>query len=260
MTLYDIKVLDDKISKELREEVWEYLKDQPWYCWVRKSRQLKRFVPRVDGYDFPLKQEKAIYGVTMPRTLFAVDEPDLREHHPVIYRLWNEINSALNNDYEINGIREDSATDWFPELFPEFKARDGGRGHRAYVNAQPKEWVKRSHGIHRDNINLEDDTKKTILYFANPEWYPSWFAENIFYSEDPEETTGDHQQHQNVTGISQNRGFKVGWPEKIVSPKPGRILAYDSRSLHTTRPASEWCPDDVMRLAVAFRAQKKACL
>jgi hypothetical protein len=42
---------------------------------------------------------------------------------------------------------------------------------------------------------------------------------------------------------------------KIVSPVPGRIIAYDGRTLHTTRPASIWAP--VPRITLAFRARLK---
>ena len=54
---------------------------------------------------------------------------------------------------------------------------------------------------------------------------------------------------------NQNRNFAVGWANKIVSPVPGRIIAYDGRTLHTTHPTAAWCP--VQRRVVAFRVSKK---
>lgn len=246
MALHNIQVLDDKISDTLRNDVWEYLKDQSWSVYVRKTKEVFKFIPRQVGYDFPIKLEHSIYGVKMPRALLAQDADSLKSNHPLIDELWNEINAALGNEYTITGTPEG--------------ASGSSIGWRVYVNAQPKEWIKRSHGVHRDTTDLTDETTATILYIVNPIWYPTWFAENIFYSEDPEGLTGDHQQFQKMYPLWQSRDFKVGWPEMIVSPKPGRLIIYDGRSLHTTRPASEWCPNDVMRLAVAFRVRKKISL
>jgi hypothetical protein len=56
---------------------------------------------------------------------------------------------------------------------------------------------------------------------------------------------------------SQNRNFNIGWADegKIVSPKPGRIVIYDGRTLHTTRPSAIWAK--ASRKVIAFRIRKK---
>ena len=81
-------------------------------------------------------------------------------------------------------------------------------------------------------------------------WYPTWMAENVFCSDD--ETTGDHQEYQK--GFGQSRGFGVGYPFAIVPPVPGRIVIYDGRTLHTTKPTAPWA--EHMRYAVVFRVRK----
>jgi hypothetical protein len=42
--------------------------------------------------------------------------------------------------------------------------------------------------------------------------------------------------------------------DKVVSPKPGRIMVYDGRMLHTTRPSAVWATD--LRKVIAFRVRK----
>jgi hypothetical protein len=125
-------------------------------------------------------------------------------------------------------------------------------GWRVYTNSQYQETIKHSHGVHRDTPDLNDDTTATILYVANIEWYPSWFGEIVYYSDS---VTGDTQQYQIADSGAQNRKFDLGWAEKIVSPVPGRIIVYDGRTLHTTRPASIWAPGP--RITLAFRARLK---
>jgi hypothetical protein len=47
----------------------------------------------------------------------------------------------------------------------------------------------------------------------------------------------------------------MGWSNKIVSPVPGRVVVYDGRTLHTTKPAAIWAKD--LRKVIAFRVRKK---
>jgi hypothetical protein len=75
-------------------------------------------------------------------------------------------------------------------------------------------------------------------------------AENVFYADD--ESTGDTQQFQR--GFGQSREFNVGYPYAIVPPVAGRVVLYDGRALHTTKPTAPWA--EHMRYAVVFRARK----
>jgi len=175
----------------------------------------------------------------------------------VLKELWDNINSVLGNQFTISGYPEGMTGDpddplWQP---PETEDPNMKPGWRVYANAQTDESSKRTAGVHRDSPFLEDDKNWTILFCANPKWYPTWLADCVYYSEDPELTTGDHQQFQNLYGYqNQNRNFNVGWPDRIVSPVPGRIIAYDGRCLHTTHPSAVWAP--VPRRVMVFRARK----
>jgi hypothetical protein len=242
MRTYDVKTYDGIVPDDLRWRVWEYVQNQQFHA-TRKDTKYPE--PGTIVYYKPADGKKEYLDETLPsvnnqyihRCVFGADEYELQENHPVILELWETINNYFNREYAIDGD-------------PEGIAVKPPRVSRVYVNAQPQETIKRSHGIHRDTIDLDNDKHFTMMYIANLEWYPTWMAENVFYSDD--ETTGDTQQFQR--GHGQSRGFNVGYPFGIVSPLPGRVIVYDGRTLHTTKPAAPWA--EQMRYAVIFRIRK----
>lgn len=242
----NINIIDDAIPIELRQQVWDYLQHQTWHIQYKHDKSVESYVPQQDGLDFPHRNPLAVHGTTMARIAFAADGKYLKAQHNVINQLWESVNSALGGAYELTG---------YPEGMPgDLQARTAipglDAGWRVYTNAQYQENIKHSHGIHRDTPNLNDAATATILYVANLVWYPSWFAECVYYSD---RATGDAQQFQQVDADAQRRNFDLGWAERIVSPVPGRIIAYDGRTLHTTRPAATWATEP--RVTVAFRAR-----
>lgn len=259
MTTVDVNVLDNQIDQSLREEVWEYINNQLWYATYKQSHlpAMSTYVPsrgyflRNSHQSLTLRQP----NMWMHRTCFASDEYGLEKDHPVIWKLWKVINHALGNKYVIEGPPEDMSvpSDDKAWIAPPTQNPKLEQGWRVYVNGQLDETIKRSHGVHRDTAHVNDNKTRTILYVANLEWYPTWFGECVFYPDDPDGTTGDHQQFQK--GYGQVRNFKVGWADngKIVSSVPGRIVDYDSRTLHTTRPTAVWAPD--IRKTIAFRVR-----
>ncbi len=259
---YDVQVLDNRISDELRQRVWEYLENSRWCAtWKAPSAAFPKFGDYIPAKD-PARiwyswQHRLNLSTLQHRAAFASDETTLQQH-PALLELWNCINQQFDNQFEITGHPEGMPADpkdtsWQP---PQPANSELKPGWRVYANAQFDESQKRTHGVHRDSPFVDDDSYYTILFCANPEWYPTWFADCVYYDEDPEGLTGDDQTFQNLEGmINQNRKFKIGWPSKIVSPVPGRIICYDGRTLHTTHPASIWCT--VPRRVVAFRVRKK---
>lgn len=266
--MYNIKIIDNALDVSLRKKVWNYVQMQRWsVAWKRTPARR----PLLTEY-YPGKNRESLYvkwmdpqlipSMFMPRAVFASDESSLRENHPVIYELWQSIRLTIGEDFYIEGSPEGLAaqnllTDehWQPPPTKDSKLEPGWR---VYANCQPTEYVKRSHGIHRDTIDTEDDNCYTLLYVCNLEWYPSWFAENVFYPDDEEGITGDQQQFQESEDLyNQVRNFNIGWADegKIVSPRPGRLILYDGRCLHTTRPAAVWAKED--RKVVVFRLRKK---
>ena len=242
MTIYNVETFDNAIDTNLQQQVWDYIQHQKFHA-TRKDVSYP--APGSIIFYRPAENKKEYLDDTIPsvnnqymhRCVFGDSELDLRNRHPIILELWNQIKKQIGDNYIIAGDREGIADQ-------EYKMA------RVYVNAQPEETIKRSHGIHRDTIKLDETKNFTLLYIANPEWYPTWMGEIVFYSDG--DTDLDTQQFQK--GYGQSRGFSVGDPFSIISPKPGRIIMYDGRTLHTTKPTAPWAND--MRYAVVFRIRK----
>lgn len=242
MKTYTVQAFDDIVPDDLRWRVWEYIQNQTFHA-TRKDVNYPE--PGSIIYYKPIDNKKEYLDNSVPsvnnqymhRCVFGANELELKEQHPVISELWETINSKLGGAFVIDGD-------------PEGIALKPPRVSRVYVNAQPDETIKRSHGIHRDTIELDNENNFTLLYIANLQWYPTWMAENVFYSDD--ETTGDTQQFQR--GFGQSRGFNVGYPYAMIAPAAGRVILYDGRALHTTKPTATWA--EQMRYAVVFRIRK----
>lgn len=257
----DVQVYDNVISQELRKKIWNYINTLKWYAtWKPLPGVTFEYIPNNYPATFVQGMLHRTPSQWMHRACLASDDYSLEIKHPIIWDLWSKINQHLGNQYTISGVDENMSvfpednTDWEP---PTPKDSNLKPGWRVYTGGQLNEYVKRSHGVHRDTIDMNDTTSRTILYVANLEWYPSWFAECIFYPDDPDGSIGDHQQFQKKF-YSQGRNFNIGWADegKIVSPIPGRIIDYDGRTLHTTRPTAIWAKD--FRKVIAFRVRKKS--
>lgn len=259
MTALDVQTYDHVIPEDQRKEIWEYINKQKWYAtWKPIGIRMYEYTPSNVPAGFIPGTNTRSPSMWMHRTCFASDEASLKKDHPIIWNLWEKINNHLGNQYTITGNDEDMSCvpednpNWQPPtpLDANLKA-----GWRVYTNGQLNEHVKRSHGIHRDTVDLADTTSRTILYVANLEWYPSWFSECIFYPDDHAGVTNDYQQFQENFS-HQSLKFPVGWADegKIVSPVPGRIIDYDGRILHTTRPTAIWAKE--IRKVIAFRVRK----
>jgi hypothetical protein len=243
MKTYNVQAIDGIVPDDLRWRVWEYIQNQTFHA-TRKNVKYPD-VGHIINYR-PIDNKKQYMDDSIPsvnnqymhRTIFGDNETDLAKDHPLVLELWECINKHFNDEFIIDGDPEGIA-DHPPRLA------------RVYVNAQPSETIKRSHGVHRDTIELDKENYFTLLYIANLQWYPTWMSEIIFYSDD--ETTGDTQQFQK--GYGQSRNFDVGYPYAMVAPKEGRVILYDGRAMHTTKPTAPWA--EHMRYAVVFRIRKK---
>lgn len=252
--LYPVNVYDNLVSKDLSNQIWNYLERQTWHIhWFQADipTRLNRFRP-IDGYGGPFSAWPVVQNSSFHRCCLAVDEYDLMIKHKLVWDLWNEINAGLNNEYEITGYPEDM----FDEEYSKEHGLDGW-GWRVYVNGLYGRYTIGRWGPHRDTPDLDDETSVTILYIVNQEWYPRWAGEFIFYPEDPEGLTGDHQQFNNGEH-QQQRGYNIGWPDqgKMVSPVPNRVIVYDGRCLHNANPPST-SPLEKPLWRIAFRARKK---
>jgi hypothetical protein len=239
MKRYYVETFDNIVGVELQAQVWEYLLSQEYWAprkiFPHPNQTITvKYIPNQNKKEYLDESIAPANNQFMHRCPFATNDEELK-NHPIILDLWNTLNSHFNNRFEINGNPEPA----------------GDRRARAYVNIQPHETIKRTHTIHRDTSDLTETKNYTMLYIANPEWHPSWFAENIYYEDDDNST--DKQQYQQ--GYGQSRGFGIGNSFLTVHPTPGKVILYDGRTLHTTKPAAVWAPE--MRYAVAFRIREK---
>lgn len=243
MKTYKVETYDNLIPDDLRSRVWDYIQHQSFHA-TRKDvaypnpGSIIHYVPADNKKEYLDTNIPSYNNQYMHRTVFGNTENEIAVHHPVIFELWKSINKHFDNKFVIRGDMEGIADLKFQYA-------------RVYVNAQPEETIKRSHGIHRDTVDLNEEKNFTLLYMANHEWYPTWMAENVFYADD--DTTGDTQQFQK--GHGQSRGFGIGYPFAIVPPVAGRVVLYDGRTLHTTKPTATWAKE--MRYAVVFRIRLK---
>lgn len=243
MKTYNVNYFDSVVPTEMQNIVWDYIQHQTFHA-TRKDipypnpGKMIQYKPIDNKKEYLDDSVPSVNNQYMHRCVFGDTENELMFKHRPIYELWKTINSFLDNKFTILGDREGIAS-------------TPPRLARVYVNAQASETIKRSHGIHRDTIDLAEEKNYTLMYIANPVWYPTWMAENVFYADD--DSTGDTQQFQR--GFGQSRNFPIGYPFAIIPPVAGRIIMYDGRTLHTTKPTSAWAGE--MRYAVIFRIKEK---
>jgi hypothetical protein len=230
---YSIEVHDNLVSLATQAKVWHYIQNQTWHqLWAPQKGILNHYVPAVDKINW-FKDQGYRKISSMPRCLLASDEGTLAELHAPVHQLWTELNAKLGNRYVIAGIPEGMKDPVEP---PVPKDTSLENGWRVYVNAIHNSAVTSGWYAHRDCPDLEDETAVTMLYVLNLEWYPSWGAEVLYFPDDQEGETGDHQQFNLEESQQQRRDFGIGWLDqgRVISPVPGRLIIQDGRCLHGT--------------------------
>jgi hypothetical protein len=255
--LPNIEVHDNLVNQEFHKELYDYLLSQVWYInWPAVPAELQICIP--NKFDEGWALEKLVEReMQFSRCLFGSDEDSIKNKHPLIYKLWEQINSRLDNKYELTGSPEGMV--WNGEGCPPTTDPTLKQGWRVYANGSPPGPLTGDGypHIHRDTVDLTDDTTVTIIWMANLVWYPTWGNEIVFYPEDPDGITGDHQQFTS-SGVAQKRNFKIGWPDegKMVCTKPNRLLIYDGRTLHVTNATRHPNINELNR-RIIFRAKQK---
>lgn len=248
------EVHDDMVSADLHKRTYDYLLQCPWHQrWAQISSELQLFHPS-DWDDSWINAAAIRRSVAQPRTMFGSDEASTKRKHPIIGELWDSINAKLGNCYEITGADEGMGWKDYPIPTPEDPKLSAG--WRVYANGTPHDMIALQGYVHRDTFDIADETSVTMLWIASLEWYPSWGSELILYPEDPDGTTGDHQQFNNG-GAQQRRNFQIGWQDegKMICMRPNRLIIYDGRTLHSTQP-SRHRHNTIMNMRVVFRARK----
>jgi hypothetical protein len=238
---YHLSVHNDVISKELQTRVYDYLLDSE-YCVHFYDHSHSLWYPRHNRWEFPRTHPAA------PRLPLAWDEISLEHRAPVIFELWKIINQSLDNQYTIHGIPEGMS--YMTGISP-LSSLSGkpNCAWRVYGDGQEHELRAHSKCVHRDSIDLDDNSNYTLVYFANLEWHPQYYGETVFHSNDAD--TGDYTGRFEK---DQDRGFPIGDIENIVAPRPGRFMLFDSRYLHQIKSTAFYTPGNLM--AISFRIKK----
>lgn len=243
-----MSVYDNEINNLLQDKVSNRMLDAQWCCNFYDPPH-SFYSPRDDKYTTERKLP------AQPKFPIAWDDESLQQRDPIIFELWQEINSVLGNQFEIGGVPE--GLNFMTGISPlsSITKPDGspgkpGTGWRVYGNGNERELGGRTKSIHRDNPFLDDDRSFCIVYFSNKEWHPQYYGETLFHSNDAK--TGDYTGR---FSDDQKRDFPIGEPENIVLPMPGRFMLFDSRYLHQVKPTAHWAP---IILGVVFRVKLKS--
>jgi len=248
------EVHDNIVSTNLHQKVYEYLLQCPWHQqWMSIGNQLQLFRPS-DWDESWLSPSVTKTTLNQPRTMFGSDEASTKKKHPIIGELWDSINASLGNCYEISGFGEGCAWKDYPVPTPQDP--NLSKEWRAYANGTRHDLISLQGYVHRDTFDISDENTVTMIWVASLEWYPSWGGELILYPEDPEGSTGDHQQF-NAGSAQQRRNFRIGWQDegKMICFRPNRLVIYDGRTLHSSNP-SRYRHNATMLMRVVFRARK----
>lgn len=244
-----VNVYDGLISQEMQDEVHQYVLNHTWYSALRHHCD---YDPSVNPLNNQLGEgERGII-----RHPFGNSTEMVKTRHPLIYNLFQLINDkVLEGKANIDGIKEDisglqSGKNVYSagqNFFQKYDYDNTIRGWTCYMNAKSggvaKKSLKNGMGfIHRDSgPNYVNTTNyATVLFVTNPKWFPSWGGEYNFFSDD-----SDHCE------VHPKYGYNIGFPEKIVGHKPGRIIVYRHDQTHISmRIAAE---AEGMPTRIAFR-------
>jgi hypothetical protein len=254
--MYDYKVIDDSIPKDLHKAVYDYCHTQRWYSGYRE-------LPPLDhpGSE-PMNREPHITHNSIIRAPFAMGPEHLGLHKPIedLFNYMNE--NVFDGKMLLDGFCEPSpglnygSRRWvgsdvglnahvpFCEDIEEWKQIICKHGARAYMQAIPFESVRNTRIPHRDwgykTITDNEDKFSTVMFVANLNWGPNWFGEFTLFAD------GENDLYQ-------HKGVGIGYPEVLIANKPGRILVQDGRQLHATKAVSNAAPEPAIHINFRVR-------
>lgn len=244
---YHLSYYDNEVSEELQHEVTNFLLDSE-YCVNFYDHSHSLWNPRTDTWTTPRTLP------SQPRLPLAWDQLSLEHRAPAVYKLWQRLDAILDNQYEIAGIPE-GMSDYMTGISPlsSITKPDGSPGTPncgwlVYGSGNERELRGRTKSVHRDNPFLDKDEYFNLVYFANAEWFPQFFGETLFHSDDT--STGDYTGRWTS---DQKRNFPIGEVENVIPIKPGRFMLFDARYLHQVKPSAHYAPNI---LGVVFRLRK----
>lgn len=238
--MYTVQHYDDLIPEDIHNAVYEYLQDVMWHSEYRHIPHASVRANQAASDLIPYLTMKTVYSC-----VFGKSYEDIKEHLPIV-ELFDYINKNLFDDKFIlagKPLGTVPFSDVSEMEVDDFNAEKQHEGHLAYMHAEGFETVKRTRVPYRDwdNTSIEDDGYYTIAFVANKEWNPVWHAEMFFYR--------DHAKG------TPKQGCGIGEVNKFITNIPGRVILYDSRVLHNSKPTGTLANEIAQR--VYFRVKLK---
>jgi len=173
----------------------------------------------ISVYDTKLISDKLLYEITyLPYKMIRTDtppcenQPDVDMRHSYwTHQLYNFC-PVDNPTYFQNSGLEASNDPLYLEVLTYLEAICPQMPKREWLYSSYINVLRNGNtpGIHVD-APPHVHSNKTVILYLNYEWHPNWGGETIFY---------DHNLDA----------------QRIVTPKPGRVLMFDGRIPHTGRP------------------------
>tara|TARA_B110000908_G_C10075519_1_gene367111 strand:- start:33 stop:791 length:759 start_codon:yes stop_codon:yes gene_type:complete len=250
----DVSIHNDIFSPSLITEVYNWAKGKSWAAPYRGVH-----------YDFDHDKhniltdtfaQHGIYRLALGKTV-----RDIEYNCPLVAEMWDIINYDLFDNMasfedgisESHGSFSMNRTTTGKNHYEENGFLWNGQDnlHNCYINGRGPRLVNvpiaddETGGLHKDS---DPDFYGlpgyfTVIVAINPEWKPAYSGEVLFF--DDEEDAMIHPK----------RGYKVGWPKKVFSQKPGQICVFSSETIHRGISPNVEAPELAMR--VAFRIKLK---
>jgi len=285
--MVDVEVYDGLVSEELHHAMYDAAQKLSWYCkWIgvtpllsaTKNQQrtgvprkvsMQEYIPDLSGKssskhilgtETPIEDMLSLFRFSMYRHPIGWDDASTKRQSKEAYDIFDTINTQIfdgkasldaglaesikaglsgNDSYFINGESYYDKYD-VPESITDFTCYLNGRSTDPMKNDKIGE---RSGQIHKDTSAgvTDEDPYYTVLFVLNKVWQPDWGGELTFFND--EETGAKHWK----------RGYNLGWPEKVVGNKPGRIIVYKHNTTHTASPPRVSAPEITQRLAFRIK-------
>ena len=282
--MVDVKVYDGLISEDMQSSMYDWAQNVSWYCkWIGMTHLLdiknksgrkvsiQEYIPNLSGKcsskhvlgaETSIEDMIALFRFSMYRHPIGWNNDSTQRHCKEAWDIFTSINNQLFDGKATldHGLKEAIAgvsapnTGYFingQSYYDKYNAphEKAAGGFTCYLNGRSTDPMKndkigqRSGQMHKDTDPRakDDDPYYTILFVLNKVWHPDWGGEITYYNE--EDTGATHWK----------RGYNLGWPEKVVGNKPGRIIVYKHNTTHISAPPRITAPEITQRLAFRIK-------
>tara|TARA_B100001175_G_scaffold22366_1_gene16770 strand:- start:3370 stop:4191 length:822 start_codon:yes stop_codon:yes gene_type:complete len=271
--MVDVEVYDNLISPELHHAMYDVAQTMSWYCkWITVADgnlPIQEYIPEqanssskhILGAETTIEDMIDLFRFSMYRHPIGWDTDSIKHHCKEAYNIFESINNQLFDGKASldHGLKEAITGISGPKSYyineqsyydkygvPWHKGKEG---FTCYLNGRSTDPMNndriggRSGQMHQDSGPFvePDDPYYTVLFVLNKVWQPDWGGELTFFNDD--DTGSKHWK----------RGYNLGWPEKVVGNKAGRIIVYKHNTTHMSNPPRVSAPEITQRLAFRIK-------